>query len=86
MRDVMDLYVSQALKNWSVNNPAPASGRARLLLVAAASLREQSAIDTGKRQSASFSLISPIDQAMHIYSLPWVWVAHVTLTPIRRVT
>lgn len=86
MRDVMDLYVSQALKNWTVNNPAPASGRARLMLVAAASLREQLAVETGKRQTDTFSLISPIDQAMHIYSLPWIWVAHVALTPVRRVT
>lgn len=86
MRDVMDLYVSQALKNWAVNNPAPVSGRARLMLVAAASQREQTVVGIGAPQTTSFSLISPTDQAMHFYNLPWVLVAHVALTPIRRVT
>ena len=86
MRDVMDIYVRQALKNWTVNNPAPANGRARLLLIAAANTQESAFPYIGEKQKTPFSLISPIDQAMQIYSLPWVWVAHVTLTPIRRVT
>ncbi len=82
----MDIYVRQALKNWTVNNPAPASRRARLMLVAAATPQESAFAETGEPRKTPFALISPIDQAMQIYSLPWVWVAHVTLTPIRRVT
>lgn len=82
----MDIYVRQALKNWTANNPAPASGRARLMLVAAVTPQESAFAEIGEKQKTPFSLISPIDQAMQIYSLPWVWVAHVALTPIRRVT
>jgi hypothetical protein len=80
----MDLYVRQTLKNWTVNNPAPENGRAMLLLVAAAHQHELVGYESRESQKPELMYRSPFDQAMQGNSLPWVLLAYVTLTPIRR--
>lgn len=84
----MDGYIRQTLKNWASENQAPAIGRARLLLVAASGQREHSAVKKQKDQVKNSPIAKPppLDQAMGIYNLPWIWVAHVSLTPIRSAT
>ena len=88
MRDDMDDFVRQALKNWTAEQQPPRNGRSRLLLIAASLLREQPGnYSKMERQVNSRSMMqSPLDQAIQIHELPWLWVAHIALTPIRRVT
>jgi hypothetical protein len=84
----MDAYIRQSLKNRvSEQQPHP-NGRARLLLVAASIQREQQVVSTTRdtERDRAFRHPSPVDQAMKIYNLPGLWIAHVSLTPIRSVT
>jgi len=88
MRNSTDAYLRQALKNWAADQQPPENGRARLLLLAASPPQKQTAQKPGKQISSNYVQYSqtPSDQAMQIYNLPWLWVAHFSLTPIRRVT
>ncbi len=88
MKDLTDQYVRQALKNWAAEQNPPANGRARLLLLAAAMQREQTHLTdlTVKPKDFASALQSPLDQAMRIYNLPWLYIAHVALTPNQRMT
>ncbi len=84
----MDAYIRQSLKNRvSEQQPRP-NGRARLLLVAASIQREQQVSGRTRDidRNRSIPHPSPVDQAMKIYNLPGLWIAHVSLTPIRSVT
>ncbi len=84
----MDAYIRQSLKN-SVSEQQPRSnGRARLLLVAASIQREQQPVYKPKYKERDLAIPrpSPVDQAMKFYNLPGLWIAHVSLTPIRSVT
>lgn len=84
----MDAYIKQSLKNWASDRQPQTSSRARLLLVAASSQREQAEVGVlkEKNKAASLPRRSPVDQAMEIYNLPWLWVAHISFSPIRSVT
>lgn len=84
----MDGYIRQSLKNWASEHQAQPNGRARLLLVAASNQRQQTAgkLLQEKGKEVVINRTSPVDQAMGIYNLPWLWVAHISLTPIRSVT
>ena len=87
MRDIVDIYLRQSLKNWVSEQRTPSNARARLLLVAASGQWEHPAVESNDQaQDASITKPVPVDQAMEIYNLPWIWVAHVSLTPIRNVT
>ncbi|MGW8249796.1 MAG: hypothetical protein ACWGO1_04075 [Anaerolineales bacterium] len=83
----MDAYIKQSLKNWASDRQPQTGSRARLLLVAASSQHGQPEIGlSDQKKEASIPRRSPVDQAMEIYNLPWLWVAHISLTPIRSVT
>lgn len=88
MKELTDQYVRRALKNWAAAQNPPANGRARLLLVAASIQREQpyTVETTLKPKEYASALQSPLDQAMRFYNLPWLYLAHVALSPTRRVT
>lgn len=88
MKDFTDQYIRQALKNWAAAQNPPPNGRARLLLVAASMQREQSySIEATLRPKEYASVLqSPLDQAMRIYNLPWLYIAHLALSPSSRVT
>jgi hypothetical protein len=88
MRNSTDAYLRQALKNWAADQQPPENGHARLLLLAASPPPKQAVQQTGKQITTDYARYSrtPSDQAMQIYNLPWLWVAHFSFTPIRRVT
>lgn len=87
MRDVVDIYLRQNLKNWASEQRIPANTRARLLLLAASGQWENPSAKS-KVQDHGFPVAKspPVDQVMEKYKLPWVWVAHISLTPIRGIT
>lgn len=88
MKDFTDQYIRQALKNWAAAQYPPPNGRARLLLVAASMQREQAyTINANLRpRDLASPWQSPLDQAMRIHNLPWLYIAHIALSPTRRVT
>ncbi len=88
MKDLTDQYIRQSLKNWAAAQNPPVNGRARLLLVAASIQREQpyTVETTRKLKDYASAWQSPLDQAMRIHNLPWLYLAHVVLSPTRRVT
>jgi hypothetical protein len=83
----MDAYIRRSLKNWASEQQPQSNKRAHLLLAASVQ-RELPAVNEPKDRASDviFSRPSPIDQASKIYNLPWLWAAHVSLTPIRSVT
>jgi hypothetical protein len=87
MRDAVDIYLRQSLKNWASEQRTPANARARLLLVAASGQWEHpSAKSKDQAQGLPVAESSPVDQAMEIHNMPWVWLAQISLTPIRGIT
>ncbi len=88
MTDAMDGYIRRTLKNWAADQQPPENGRARLLLSAAYGSHEQPDRKPikGSPEMLMRSNLTPLDQAMQIHNMPWMWIAHMALTPIRRVT
>jgi len=88
MRDATDTYIRQTLKNWAAEQQPPENMRARLLLIAAAGQRELSS--PRQAEQSQIHIVIPnrtsLDQAIQLHDLPWLWVSHLSLTPLRQVT
>jgi hypothetical protein len=88
MRDSTDLYIRQALKNWTAEQKPPENLRARILLIAAAAQREQFSPRNPEQPRLDIVIPNkaPLDQAIQLHNLPWFWVTHISLAPVRQVT
>ncbi len=88
MKDAIDIYIRQALKNWAARQHPASNGRARLLLMAAlpASQQAKSPNKTNAVKYAHRPLNVSADQVVKQYYMSWMWVIHTTYAPFTRVT
>ena len=88
MSDATDIYIRQTLKNWAAEQQPPENMRARLLLIAASGPRELSSPRQAEQSKIHIVIPNqtPLDQAIKLHGIPWLWVGYIPLTPTRQVT
>jgi hypothetical protein len=96
MRDMVDVFIRQSMKNWAARQQPTASGRARLLLLASSRHRinepdesDQVLSVPSKRSKYIIPLVNnplPFEQVVEPISQTRLWLLQISPSLLRNVT